>query len=157
MDSALGRFPVSVTIPVAWGDMDAFQHVNNVTYARWIETARVAYFTRIGLMCPPRPDGVGPIVARLAINYEHAIFYPDTVRVEATIRAIGRTSLTMGYRIFSQSQGAEVATAEDVMVLLDYAAGKKAPVDDALRATIHALEATGAPAARGPAAPAVRS
>jgi len=157
MDSALGRYPVSVTIPVAWGDMDAFQHVNNVTYARWIETARVAYFTRIGLMCPLRPDGVGPIVARLAIDYERALFYPDTVRVDVTVRAIGRTSLTMGYRIWSQGQDAEVATAEDVMVLIDYQAGKKAPVDDALRAAIRALEATGAPPAKGKVAAAAGS
>src|SRR5512142_3575035 len=149
MDSALGRYPVSVTIPVAWGDMDAFQHVNNVTYARWIETARVAYFTRIGLMCPLRADGVGPIVARLAIDYARALFYPDTVRVDATVRAIGRTSLTMGYRIWSVGQNAQVASGEDVMVLLDYAAGRKAPVDEGLRATIHALEATGAPAGKG--------
>src|SRR5512138_715935 len=142
MDSTLGRYPVSVTIPVAWGDMDAFQHVNNVTYARWIETARVAYFTRIGLMCPLRPDGVGPIVARLAIDYERALFYPDSIRVDATVRAIGRTSLTLGYRIWSVGQDAEVARGEDVCVMLDYASGKKSPVDEALRATIEALEAS---------------
>jgi acyl-CoA thioester hydrolase len=150
MDSALGRYPVSVTVPVAWGDMDAFQHVNNVTYARWVETARVAYFTRLGLMCPLRPDGVGPIVARLAIDYQRALFYPDNVRMEATVRAIGRTSLTMGYRIWSVGQGAEVAAAEDVIVLLDYRTGKKAPVDEALRAAIHGLEATAKPRPRKP-------
>lgn len=142
MDSALGRYPVSVTIPVAWGDMDAFQHVNNVTYARWIETARVDYCTRIGLMCPLRPDGIGPIVARLAIDYQRALFHPDTVRVDATVRSIGRTSLTLGYRIWSVGQGAEVARGEDVVVLIDYRTGSKVPVDDALRASIRGLEAT---------------
>ena len=145
MDPALGRFPVSITIPVAWGDLDAFQHVNNVTYARWIESARVAYFTRLGLMCPLRPDGVAPIVARLAIDYERALFYPDTVRVDVTVLAVGRTSLTMGYRIWSVGQHAEAATAEDVAVLLDYKSGKKAPVDEELRAAIHALETARAP------------
>jgi acyl-CoA thioester hydrolase len=146
MEPVLGRYPVSVTIPVAWGEMDAFQHVNNVAYARWIETARVAYFARLGLMCPLRPDGVGPIVARISIDYERALFYPDSVRVDVTVRAVGRTSLTMGYRIWSVGQDAEVAFAEDVCVLLDYATGKKAAVDDALRAAIEKLEAS-APAA----------
>ncbi len=142
MDSPLGRYPVSVVIPVAWGDMDAFQHVNNVTYARWVETARVAYFSRVGLMCPLRPDGVGPIVARLAIDYGRALFYPDTVRVDATARAIGRTSVTLGYRIWSVGQQAEVASAEDVIVMLDYRSSQKAMVDEATRAAIHALERT---------------
>ena len=109
---ALGRYPVSVTIPVAWGEMDAFQHVNNVAFARWIETARVAYFGRLGLMRPRAGDGVGPILARIAIDYGRPVSYPDTVHVDATVRKIGRSSLTMGYRIWSEEQRAEVATGE---------------------------------------------
>jgi acyl-CoA thioester hydrolase len=143
MDHALGRYPVSVTIPVAWGEMDAFEHVNNVAYARWVETARVAYFTRLGLMCPRRKDGVGPILARIAIDYGRPVSFPDTVRVDATVRRIGKSSLALSYRIFSEEQQAEVATGEDVIVVFDYASGKKALVDDRLRSAIHALEATG--------------
>ncbi len=141
MDHLLGRYPVSVTIPVAWGEMDSFQHVNNVAYARWVETARVAYFTRLGLMCPLPPDGVGPILARLAIDYGRPIEFPDTVRLDVTVKRIGKSSLGMAYRIWSEAQQAEVAAAEDVIVMFDYKAGEKAPVDDALRAAIHALEA----------------
>src|SRR5512141_997748 len=93
-----GRYPVTVTVPVAWGEMDAFEHVNNVAYARWVETARVAYFTRLGLMCPLRVDGIGPILGRLAIDYVRPLTYPDTVRIEATVTRIGKTSLTLAYR-----------------------------------------------------------
>ncbi len=148
MDHALGRYPVSVTVPVAWGEMDAFEHVNNVAYARWVETARVAYFTRLGLMCPRRGDGIGPILARLSIDYGRPISFPDTVRLDATVTKIGKSSITMAYRIWSEAQQAEVATGEDVVVIFDYAAGRKAPVDDALRGAIHALEATGRRASR---------
>ena len=38
----LADFPVTVEIPVAWGDMDAMGHVNNVVYFRYFETARIA-------------------------------------------------------------------------------------------------------------------
>ena len=39
----LSELPVRVTIPVAWGDLDALQHVNNTVYFRWFEYgARVA-------------------------------------------------------------------------------------------------------------------
>ena len=143
MDHALGRYPVSVSVPVAWGEMDAFEHVNNVNFARWVETARVAYFARLGLMCPRRGDGIGPILARLSIDYVRPISYPDTVRVDATVTRIGKSSLNMAYRIWSQDQQAEAAKGEDVIVVFDYATGQKAPVDDALRAAIHALEAKG--------------
>ncbi len=139
----LGRYPLSLAIPVLWGDMDANLHVNNVVFARWIESARVAYFERIGLPVPPGKDGIGPIVAHLAIDYRRALSYPDTVRVSATVRSVGRTSLTLGYRIRSAAQEADVAEAEDVVVLLDYRDGRKVPVDEALRAKIRALEAEG--------------
>ncbi len=152
MDHALGRYPVSVTVPVAWGEMDAFEHVNNVNFARWMETARVAYFTRLGLMCPRRGDGVGPILARLSIDYQRPVSYPDTVRVDVTVTRIGKSSLNMAYRIWSEEQQAEAAKGEDVIVVFDYATGRKAAVDEALRAAIHALEATGRHPSRAVAA-----
>ena len=62
MDATLGRYPVSVSIPVAWGEMDAFQHVNNVVYARWLVTARMVYLERIGLVDRMRNEGIGRLL-----------------------------------------------------------------------------------------------
>jgi acyl-CoA thioester hydrolase len=153
MDHGLGRYPISITVPVAWGEMDAFQHVNNVTYARWLESARIAYFTAVGLLQRMRDEGVGPILGRLAIDYRRPVTFPDTVRVDATVAKIGKTSLTMRYRIWSADQRAEVATGEDVIVLFDYRAARSTPVDDALRAAIVGLEAAGARSGRSDASP----
>ncbi len=139
---ALGRYPVSTTIAVAWGEMDAFQHVNNVAYARWIETGRIAYFGRIGFLERMKAEGVGPILARLTIDYRRPVTFPDTVRVDVTTTKIGRSSLTLAYRVWSEAQQAEVVTAEDVIVVMDYRAARTTPVDDALRSAIGALEAS---------------
>jgi acyl-CoA thioester hydrolase len=133
-------FPVSASIPVAWGEMDAFQHVNNVVYARWLETARMLYFERVGLVKRVRETGVGPILARTVIDYRKAVTYPDTVRVEVSVTRVGGSSFTMSFRVRSEAQGAEVATGEQVIVIYDYRAGKTAPVDDVLRREIAALE-----------------
>lgn len=141
MDDATGRSPVSVTIPVAWGEMDAFQHVNNVVYARWLETARMLYFERVGLVRRVREEGVGPILARTVIDYRRQVTYPDRVRVDVTVSRVGGSSFTMAFRVRSEAQDAEVATGEQVIVNYDYRAGRTAPVDDALRAAIEALEA----------------
>jgi acyl-CoA thioester hydrolase len=144
MTEALGRYPVSLSIPVAWGEMDAFQHVNNVTYARWLESGRIAYFERIGLLERMRTEGVGPILARLGIEYRRPVTFPDTVRVETTVKRIGNSSLTMASRIRSDVLGVEVASDEEVIVLFDYRAGKSTPVDPGLRAAIAALERSAA-------------
>jgi acyl-CoA thioester hydrolase len=50
MQELLKSFPVVVEIPVIWGDMDSFQHVNNVIYFRYFESARIQYFEAVGLM-----------------------------------------------------------------------------------------------------------
>ena len=39
----LNQHPVIHEQAVAWGDMDAFGHVNNVLYYRYIESARIKY------------------------------------------------------------------------------------------------------------------
>jgi acyl-CoA thioester hydrolase len=141
MDDAPRRSAVSVRIPVAWGEMDAFQHVNNVVYARWVETARIAYFERVGFMELMRDAGTGPILARLVVDYRRPVTYPDTVRVDVATSRVGKTSFTMGFRVWSEDQRAEVASGEQVVVVFDYRAGRPTEVTEKLRSAITAVEA----------------
>ncbi|MCZ6911333.1 MAG: acyl-CoA thioesterase, partial [Proteobacteria bacterium] len=39
----LDDYPVVIELPVVWGEMDAFDHVNNIIYFRYFESARIAY------------------------------------------------------------------------------------------------------------------
>ena len=141
-EPTLGRWPVSLEVPVAWGDMDAFEHVNNTVFLRWFESARIAYFERLGFLDRMEADGVGPILARATCDYRLALRYPDRVRVEATVTRLGNSSFVMGYRVHSIQQGALAAEGEGVVVLFDYGTEQKAQLDDGLRAAIEALEAT---------------
>ena len=43
----LAGFPVIVEQNVIWGEMDAYQHVNNVVYFRYFENARLEYIRRL--------------------------------------------------------------------------------------------------------------
>ena len=44
MSEDLRSFKLIMNYNLQWGDMDAAQHVNNVNYLRWCESARIAYF-----------------------------------------------------------------------------------------------------------------
>ena len=44
MNSPVADYPVVIETPVAWGEMDAYGHVNNIVYFRYFESARIAYF-----------------------------------------------------------------------------------------------------------------
>jgi acyl-CoA thioester hydrolase len=114
--------------------------VNNVVYARWAETARIEYFKRIGFLDRMRDEGVGPILARLVVDYRRPVTYPDTVRISVRTSRIGTSSFTMAFTVRSEAQGAEVATGEQVIVVFDYRAGSTSPVDEKLRGAIAALE-----------------
>jgi acyl-CoA thioester hydrolase len=136
----LAEFPVILTLPVQWGDQDAMQHVNNVVYFRWCESARIAYFGRIGLTDRRAAEHIGPILASIKCDFRRQLNFPDTIRIGARLVRIGRTSLTMTHRVESQAQRAIVAEAESTMVVFDYDSGKPHPVPDAMRAAIEALE-----------------
>lgn len=137
--SSLGNWPFSLELRVAWGEMDAFQHLNNVQYVRYIESARIAYFD--ALKIPLMPSGAGPILASQTIHYRKPIVYPDIVHVETTTTKIGTTSIVNAYRIISDKVGL-AAEAESTCVWYDYPTATKAPVPDDLRAAIYRLEAS---------------
>ncbi len=139
-EDLLAEFPVILTLAVQWGDQDAMQHVNNVVYFRWCESARIAYFGKIGLADRRSAEHVGPILASIKCDFRRQLNFPDTIRIGARIARIGRTSLTMTHRVESQSQRAIVAEAESTMVVFDYATSKPHPVPETLRAAIEGLE-----------------
>ena len=141
-DSQLGRWPIRLEIPVAWGNMDALGHVNNTIYLRWFESVRIQYFERIGLNLSG--GDVGPILARQEIDYRRPVTYPGTVVAETTVSRIGRTSFVMPFRIASHQGGDLVAEGEGIMVTMDYVRGETIPVPDEVRDAIIALEAQGA-------------
>jgi len=91
-------FPVWITLPVQWGDQDAFGHVNNTVYLRWFESSRIEYSQRVGLAQVDATQRVAPILAAVSCNYRRQIRFPDTVLVGARIVRLGRTSMTMQHR-----------------------------------------------------------
>lgn len=137
----LQGYPVTVEIDVAWGDMDAFAHVNNTVYFRWFETARIAYLEGIGVRGDGVPRGVGPILASTHCRFRRPVVHPDRIRAGARVVEIGEDRLHFEHRVVSLSAGRLVAEGGAVVVTYDYSRGEKAPVPGEMRAAIEGLEA----------------
>ena len=136
------KWPVTIELPVQWGDEDSFGHVNNVIYLRWFESARIAYFERAGVLSQ-MPE-VGPIQARQEIDYRLPLHYPDRLLVSATVTKLGNTSFTMGLRLRSHAhERAIAAEGLAVIVMMDYRNHRKVPIGAELRKRIQELEASG--------------
>jgi acyl-CoA thioester hydrolase len=140
--SVLTAFPVSVDIAIAWGEMDAFQHVNNIVYFRYFETARIAYFRKIGYTRLMKETGVGPILADTRCRYRIPLTFPDTVRVGARISEVGEDRFLMNYRVFSLNHQKVAADGEGLVVSFDYRQQCKTPLPSLVKDRIHSLEST---------------
>jgi len=136
---ALKTHPHLLSWPIQWGDQDAFGHVNNTVYFRWMESARIEYFHWAGLGNMSN-QGVGPILASIKCDYRRQLKYPDTLLISSSITLIGRTSLKMVHRIYSTSQQEVAAEGESVIVMFNYDVQRPVRVSDHLRAKIEAAE-----------------
>lgn len=133
-------FPVSVTIPVHWGDMDAFGHVNNTRYLVWFESARIALFQRLGVATGNTGHGIVPILATTTCDYVLPVVWPATVTVGTRVTKVGETSMTQEYEVRDANAPERLyAKGSSVIVMLDYGTGKKVRVPDDVRRAIESL------------------
>ena len=135
------HYPVSLQIPVAWGEMDAFGHVNNVVFFRYFESARIEYFRKL------RGDDFGngeflPILAQTECSYLRPVYHPDTLTAQTRVSRVGSSSLTMEYKLTSDSQDAVVAEGKAVVVNVDPKTGKGRPLTEDLKQKISLLESS---------------
>jgi acyl-CoA thioester hydrolase len=133
------RYPVTRDIPVAWGDMDAFGHVNNIMYFRYFETARIALFEQVGFAGPTGPGDVGPILAATECRFRVPVTYPDTLTAASWVANLADDGFQMGYAVFSHAHDRVAAEGSGRIVAYDYAEGRKAILDDELKARLAAL------------------
>lgn len=134
------RFPLAITIPILWGDMDALGHVNNILYFKHFESARMEYFRRLGIWEHYQQHRVGPILASTTCQFRYPIAFPNEVRIETGVPEIRTTSFTMLYRTHCDAGQRLAAEGSGVIVMYDYNRGEKVPIPDPIRRAIEAFE-----------------
>lgn len=135
--------PTSIRQAVAWGELDALGHVNHTVFLRWLENVRLAWFEQVGVggLMQASQGGVGPILARVSCDYRAPVGFPDTIWASACCSDLGRSSLTLSSRVWSEKRKEIVAEGEVVVVLFDYGAGRSMPIPAPIRAAIRTLDA----------------
>lgn len=137
---------VTLEVPLHWGEMDAFGHVNNAVYFRWFESARMSYFERLGWPELQREKGIGPILHSTQARFRAPLVWPDAVTVSTRVGAVESDRFTMLYEVRSRSLDRIAAEGSGLIVAFDYRTLAKAQLPDAIRGRILELEdaATGA-------------
>jgi acyl-CoA thioester hydrolase len=135
-------------IQVRFGDTDRFGHINNASFATYLESARIELITSLGY-----PLG-GMILAHMAIDFRRQLQVGDPLVVFTRVERIGTSSVTMLQALVrparpelglglpravpvSQAPAGEwVADARTVVVRFDYREDRSVPVSSDLRAQL---------------------
>jgi acyl-CoA thioester hydrolase len=132
-----------VHVKPRWSDMDAYGHVNNVTWMEYLQEARVDMFHGHadeqggGLLAE------GVVVARVVIDYKRAlVFRPNPVRIEMWVSRAGTASFTLDYEAVDRAGAGEVTVyvvAQTVLVPVTLDDGRPRRLRPAEREMLTAL------------------
>lgn len=118
-------------IPVRWGDLDAFNHVNNTRFLGYLEECRLHWFRSI------KGDWVtedfGPVVVNINCNFRRPIHWPATIRVTAKATQRSEKTMVMEHNIVDASDNAiHYADAAITIVWVDRKVGTAIPLPAAI-------------------------
>ncbi|GAA5315783.1 MAG: thioesterase family protein [Candidatus Pelagadaptatus aseana] len=121
------------THTVTWGEMDAFEHVNNTEYFRYFEHARIAHFEKIGMLKYMAEHNSGPILGETRCRFKIPLEYPDTVYIGVKVENLGEDRFTHIYTVVSEKYNAVAAEGEGKIVYYDYNNNCKTALPQCLR------------------------
>ncbi len=128
-------YSFSSPIQVRWCDLDAFGHVNNATFASYLEMARTEAWTT--LFGGRDALGIPFFVKGLEIDYRRPIGLDDEVRVWLRVGETRGASFTFEYVV--EAGGEVAAEAVTRLACVDKQTGRPVPIDPDVRATLETL------------------
>lgn len=140
-------WPLALADRVRFGEIDPLNHVNNVAYLTWFETARVTYFKQIGLSRYENPDREPRIVIRRGeIDWLREMRAGEDYVVLSRTIAYRTTSFTMEQEIWAG--GSKRAAFTCVIVLLYPDGSGRMPIQEDIRARFHTVDGVPEPPAK---------
>lgn len=118
------RYSYSYFQKVAWGDMDAFGHVNHVVYAKYFENTRANFFTDQNLWdTPDRPSEGGPVITHIQVEYRKQVRFPETLEITMQVDSVSSRSFRISCTMWN-GEGDCVATASGEFLWFNFATQK---------------------------------
>jgi acyl-CoA thioester hydrolase len=135
-------YPLIVEQTVAWGDMDAHGHVNNVVYFRYMENARVEFYRQIGKYEFEKRTGVTLVVKSTGCRFVAPLSWPDRIAVGARVARLSDEGMLMQYLVVNAASSQVAALGESEIVALKVADGTRIPFPQELRDRISEMQST---------------
>ncbi len=131
----VGRLVQTDRVTMRWGEMDALGHMNNVSYFRYFEEARISWFKSLSIEY--QAQGEGPILGTISCKYLKPAIYPLELEITTYVGKPGHSSFRLWHELYNANDPKErFAEAEAVMVWIDIAAGRSRPMPDWVREVV---------------------
>lgn len=121
-------------LPIRWGDMDAYGHVNNTIYFRYMEQARIEWLEGLGYTV--LPQGHAPVIVNASCTFMIPMTYPGTIEIRVFAGKPGRSSVPTYYELRLDGSDTLYAEGASKIIWTDSATGKSVPIPEALRALV---------------------
>lgn len=110
---------MELKLRIDWSELDLFAHVNNVMYAKYMQTARVNFMQKVGIMKTYQEQKIGFMVAATSILFYKPLFYPGNITIKTMVKETKSTSFILEHDIYNDNNEL-CARGEDVIVYFDF-------------------------------------
>lgn len=131
-------YRASHRITTRWMDNDAYQHVNNVIYYSWFDSAVNSFLVEAGLLDIENGPTIG-LVVESGCSYGRAISFPQTVTAMLRVGHLGSSSVRYEIGLFTDDHEEAAAQGHFVHVYVDRTNRRPAPLSPAWRETLGRL------------------
>lgn len=125
-------FKLSLTLRIDWSEMDTYQHVNNINFMKYMQSARVQFWDVTGLAKLYDETKKGPMLVSTKCDFKHPLFFPGNVTIETKVEFIKNSSFGLHHMLYNDD-GVLCAEGHDVAVCFDFNTDQTFKVSDDLR------------------------
>lgn len=137
-DAARTQFPHFLEIPTRWMDNDAYQHMNNVVYYSFFDTAVNRFLIDRGVLDIHSDEVVGMVVDT-GCSYFNSISFPDTVHAGVRVAKIGNSSVRYELALYRNGDEQPAAAGHFVHVYVDRKSNRSVPIPENVRAVLETI------------------
>ncbi|MDT0641213.1 acyl-CoA thioesterase [Zunongwangia sp. F363] len=126
------EFKLSLEIRIDWSDLDVYQHVNNISYMRFLQSGRVNFWEATGIYKTYNTSSRGTMLVSTKCDFKKSLFYPGKAIVKTRLDYMKNSSFGLEHLVLNED-GETCAIGKDVVVCFDFTENSTFRIPDELR------------------------
>jgi acyl-CoA thioester hydrolase len=125
-------YKLAVELRIDWSDLDMYQHVNNISFMRYMQSGRVNFWEASGIYKLYEDTNKGTMLVSTHCDFKNSLYYPGKALIKTKLDFIKNSSFGLKHLIINENN--EVcAEGKDVVVCFDFEKKETFNIPDELR------------------------